>query len=542
MTVSAAINAYQNPPAMNYRKDIHHKIYIGALLLLSAGLPLSIWLTTVSEILLCINWLAEGDFRYKLSVLKTRKSLWFISMLYILHLTGLIFTSDFTYGLHDLKIKLPVLLLPLIIGTSRPIKPEKLKAILFTFIAATLIGTLVSFSIFTGIYSYEYTDIREISVFISHIRFSMMIAFAVLILLYFIFTREENFKASFPLRIIFFIAVLWLAFSLFILKTLTGIAILTIILYFLSWKYSGMITESAPRFIVRVLLLTFPLIFFSFVTRSVMQFYQRENINFSELDTHTIYGNKYFHDTLSAEAENGNYTWIYLCEEELRKGWNALSDYKYDSKDKKGQELKYTLIRYMTSKGLRKDMNGLNKLYPADISAIENGNTNYLFLKWHSIYPRVYEIIWELDGFFKGRDPGGHSIAQRIIYLKAAIHIISKHPISGTGTGDVQKEFNRYYDEYLPLLKEKWRRRAHNQYLTFMLSFGIPIFLIAIASLILPPFIEKKWNNYFFVVFFLIITLSMLNEDTLETQTGVSFVMFFYSVLIFAYKNEKNDT
>ena len=44
------------------------------------------------------------------------------------------------------------------------------------------------------------------------------------------------------------------------------------------------------------------------------------------------------------------------------------------------------------------------------------------------------------------------------------------------------------------------------------------------------------------MVFFFIGMISMLNEDTLETQTGVSFFIFFYSLLMFAREgNEKGD-
>ena len=73
---------------MVLNKETHNKIFLFALLLLAAGLPLSIWLTSFAEIILVLNWLLEGSFPQKFKILKTRKSIWLIIGLYMLHLTG----------------------------------------------------------------------------------------------------------------------------------------------------------------------------------------------------------------------------------------------------------------------------------------------------------------------------------------------------------------------------------------------------------------------------------------------------------------------
>ena len=306
-----------------------------------------------------------------------------------------------------------------------------------------------------------------------------------------------------------------------------------IVFLYSAWKYSGMIKEIAPLFIVRTLIICIPLIVFSFLSRSAGRFYYREEIDFSRLDQYSFFGNPYSHDTLSAETENGYHVWIYVNEDELREGWNSLSQYKYDGKDKRGQDVRYTLIRYMTSKGLRKDISGLRSLDPADIFAIEKGNTNYLFLNRFSLYPRVYEVLWEIEKYRRGEDPGGHSVAQRLVYLKAAVSIIRENPVFGTGTGDVRKELIRYYENNVPELDSRWWGPAHNQFITFLVVFGITGFVLAMAFFFLPPVLEKRHRSYLFNVFFIIVILSMLTDDTLETQTGVSFVMFFYSLFVF---------
>lgn len=520
----------------------HRNIYLFGVFLLAASLPLSIFTTSIAEIILILNWILEGKFLIRLNSLKKNKAFLFIGSLYFLHLAGLIYTSDFSYAFHDLKIKLPILLLPLIFSTSDKISIKTIRSILIVFVFSVLISSLISAAIFFGLTSMEYYDVREISIFISHIRLSLMVNLALFILVYYSFTSDATIKIKGYLKIIALVIVIWLALFLFILKALTGIVIFILVGLVLCWIVSSRIQDVAPRFIIRVLLITFPLLIFSFIAKSVAKYYTSEEISFSNLDTYTSQGNLYINDTTKAARENGHYVWLYLCEEELRTGWNNISDLKYDGLDNKGQKIKYTLIRYLTSRGYRKDAGGIGQLSREDIHAIENGMANYIFLDRFALYPRIYEIIWELDVLNNGGDPSDHSVAQRITYLNGARHIISKNFLFGVGTGDVQQEFNKYYDQTDSKLKKNSRRRAHNQFITFFVSFGFIGFLICILALAGPVIIKKAYLNYLLVIFLIIGFASMMNEDTLETQTGVSFFMFFYSLFIFSMRKDSPGT
>jgi len=48
----------------------------------------------------------------------------------------------------------------------------------------------------------------------------------------------------------------------------------------------------------------------------------------------------------------------------------------------------------------------------------------------------------------------------------------------------------------------------------------------------------RKFSDYFFLVFFIIVMLSMIPEDTIESQAGVTFFAFFYSLFLFGKKEE----
>ncbi len=515
--------------------------YYFILIFLAASLPLSVYTTSIAEILLMLNWIFEGKFSEKLSILKKRKTPLIVTLIFALHILGLIYTSDFQYALHDLKIKLPLLILPLIIGSSAALSEKQIRNILILFSSSVLVSSLVSASVFFGIFPFEQNDFRTISIFISHIRLSLMVNLAIFCLFYYGFGGDASPLRNIKFRIALIITAFWLTAFLFILKSVTGIVVFVILLVFMGWKYSAYIRLIAPRFIVRVLIISLLLIIASWLSHVFAKDYFREEIDFSALESHTQDGNPYRHNTGLNWAENGNYVWIYICEDELRQEWNKRSSLSYDGKDNLGQYLKFTLIRYLTSKGFRKDAVGVRQLDQVDIQAVENGVANYIFLNKYSLYPRVYQIIWELDHYRQGNNPSGHSVAQRLEYLKASTFIIKHNFIIGVGTGNVQQEFNNYYASSDNPLRVEFRRRAHNQFYTFFITFGIIGFTIFIIALILPVFMEKRWGDYLFLCFAIIGFLSMLNEDTLETQTGVSFFMFFYSLFLFGRnKLEKN--
>jgi hypothetical protein len=466
-------------------------------------------------------------------ILKKRKTPVIVSSVFALHILALTYTQDFNYALHDLKIKLPILILPIIIGSSKAISEKQVRNLLLLFSAAVLASSLISTSVFFDIFDYEYSDFRTISLFISHIRFALMVNLAIFSLIYYGFGGDTLPLQNRKFRIALIIIAFWLSGFLLILKSFTGLVIFVVLLLFMGWKYSAPIRFIAPRFMIRVLIITIPLIIASFLSNAVAKFYYREKIDFSKLEPQTHDGNPYYHNTDNTRAENGHYVWLYVCEPELRQEWNKISSMVYDGKDKLGQDLRFTLIRYMTSRGYRKDGGGVRQMNSEDIKAVENGVANYIFLNKYSLYPRVYQIIWELDNYRQGNNPSGHSVAQRLAYINAACHIIEHNFIKGVGTGDVQEEFNTYYKSCENPLSVKSRRRAHNQFLTFFVTFGIIGFLISSVALFLPVFMEKRWGDYLFLCFGIIAFLSMLNEDTLETQTGVSFFMFFYSLLLF---------
>lgn len=520
-------------------REGHFMIYCFGLAMLAVSLPLSVFFMSLSQFIIGGNWLLEGQFRKKFRILIKRKSILLIFSILLVHFLGLIYTKDFNYAFNDIRIKLPLLILPLIIGTSHQLSIRQFKIILLFFIASVTVGSLISTSVLLGFTNLTINDNREISLFISHIRFSLLINIAIFLSGYFLFSPKHNKKVT--EKIIFTVIIIWLTAFLFLLQAFTGIAILLITgfilgIYLLIQQFR-VLGIRLKLFYIAVLV-AIPLLVLSYITKSVTKFYSVEEVDFESLEKYTKKGNVYTHNIEKKQIENGNYIWLYVSEEELREEWNKISTLKYDGKDKKQQDIKYTLIRYLTSKGYRKDAEGVEMLTSKDINLIENGIASHIYKSKYSIYPRIYQIIWEIDVYVKGGNPSGHSVTQRLEYLKTAKAIIKDNFFIGVGTGDLQIAFDEYYEKLNSQLTEKWRLRAHNQFVSFFVAFGFIGFLWIIFAMFYPVYIERKFKDYFFIMFLIIAILSMFNEDTLETQAGVTFFMFFYT--LFLLQNTKH--
>jgi len=101
------------------------------------------------------------------------------------------------------------------------------------------------------------------------------------------------------------------------------------------------------------------------------------------------------------------------------------------------------------------------------------------------------------------------------------------------GNGDVKTEFQEYYEAVDSPLSQKWRRRAHNQFLTFLISFGLPGLLIFVVALVVPLYLAGRQRSFLAAGFLILLMLSMLSEDTLETATGAAFSALFYALFVF---------
>jgi hypothetical protein len=455
---------------------------------------------------------------------------WIFASIYLFHLLGLFFTTDFNFALKDLRIKLPILLMPLILSTTCLLDRKGFRFLMYIFTAAVFTGTLIS----TYYYIFgDITDSRDLSRYISHIRFSLLIDMAIFILAYMVLKKSDI--PRWPKAVMAVIAV-WLLTFLFISAFMTGLVIFfitaVILIFYMVLNKQGMILKIATVAAVLVILIV-AVLYIRNIGRDVNRI---DPVDFNSLERTTSLGNPYWHDLSNPQIENGGYVWLYVATDELRDAWNLRSRYEFDGKDKAGQEIRYTLIRFLTSKGYRKDAGGVSKMTDQEVAMVEDGIASIVYVQKPNLYVRIYKIFWEYNRYQLTHNASGHSVMQRLEFWKASRTIIKENLLTGVGTGDLELAFQEEYKKSGSLLDKEFRWRSHNQFLAIFATYGIIGIMWFLFSLIFPAIRLGKFPDYYYLSFFIIIMLSMLTEDTLETQAGVTVFAFFSSFYLFAKK------
>ncbi|PKP35851.1 MAG: hypothetical protein CVU00_00805 [Bacteroidetes bacterium HGW-Bacteroidetes-17] len=455
-----------------------------------------------------------------------------LGSLYLIFLTGFFRGGSFEYVLTDLRGKLPLLVFPLIIVGMPTLSKKKLNVLLLFFVAAVLSGTIFSA---IELFGRKFIEIRDISVFISPVRFGLMICFAIVILLGFIFVDKLQKQLT---KMLFATLVLWFLFILIKLESGMGILILSILTVVFSIRELFKSGSIVLKIVFSSLLISSLIAVWIFINNELDHFYTTPKIEISQLEKTTTHGNAYLHDTINYGIEDGKYIGLYLCEDELKEAWEARSSYDFDGLDEKRQALRSTLIRFLTSRGLYKDKEGVRQLTNEEIGFIEGGiaNSNYIYKP--GIRSRISKILFGYEVYQKTADPNGNSLVQRIEYWTASINIIKENFWWGAGTGNIPHEFEAQYNEMNSKLSQKNRMESHNQYLLVMISLGILGFIWFIFALIYPGIKTRAFSDYRYLAFLLIILISMLTEDTIETQTGVTFFAFFNTIFLLNSKDK----
>ena len=274
---------------------------------------------------------------------------------------------------------------------------------------------------------------------------------------------------------------------------------------------------------------------------SDLTIYNKQPLNsYNKLLKSTANHNLYAQDSTLNLAENGNLITVNFCDRELEKEWTKRSKLNFNGNDNNGNNLRFTIYRYMSSKALTKDSSGIIQLNSKDILNIENGVSNCKFADNSGLEQKWRELIWEYNGYKRNENPSGHTLSMRLEFWKTALYIIKQNPLFGVGTGDIQMSFNTAYNETHSQLSKEWRLKCHNQYFAITVAFGLVGLVIFLSYLIIPALTLRKKLHYLYWPFILIIVLSFLTEDTLESQAGLTFFTIFNTLFIWqATSSEK---
>lgn len=513
-------------------KNRLEKAYYLSWLLLAASIPLSKFTTSIFIFSIAGFWILLGNWSEKYENIKqNRTTLLLATSLFFIFFIGLWNTENYAFALKDLKVKLPLFVLPLFMISGPVITYNFVKKILSFLCVGAIVSAIIGLFLYINQLQYNPTlNYRELSPFISHIRLSLMLCIA----LGFFFVLFL--KSSYKFRWFLIIPSVFILYYLNLIHSLSSFVLLFFLaIYFLvfyqTWKRFKLIGRISSWLI------------FILIIYTSIQFYGVYEGIFKEIDKpeklekFTLNGNEYTHDTLRLAKENGNFVGLYICYPEIHKEWGKRSEISIDSIVRR-YPLRVNLIRYLTSRGLRKDSLGISKLSSKEIKAIERGIANVNYLEDEGIKTRIHQSLWEIKNWSDGASTAYNSVAMRLFFWDNAINIIQHNFWLGTGTGDIQDKIKEEYQtSRYSFLTKTWR--SHNQYLTVLATLGFFSFAVFLIGVLFPLVKYNGKQKAINAIIGIVICGSMLWEDTLETQAGVCLTALLLYLPYIAFQREK---
>lgn len=504
---------------MNRRQSFHQTFYLIGLIAIAVAMPLSHFLMGLACFLLFLNWLFEWNWQEKQRLVsRNREGLKFAAF-YLVYAVGLIHVTDWGAAGSEMLSKVSFLLAPIIVISSNPLKGKQLQLVFSTFILATLIGCVLNF-----IYAqtHELENFREMSRFIDHIRFSLCVVMSIVFCIHYWLhstVRFIPFKHIYP--IISILLLLYLLYS----QTLSGFIILMIIAFcYIVYLIINQNNTHLKRIAgcLMGLFLTAAILYVTYIS------YDYFHVKDAEPDrtAMTASGNPYtFED--EPIVENGHYIGNYVCENELQTAWAMRSDTVYD------ELISATLIRYLNSMGLRKDSAAVMQLSDDDIHNIEHKTANIYYVQKGSLRRALYETFFGITLYKKYGTITRSSMLERVELWRASWHVIQKHWFLGVGIGQQRTALDQQLEAQHSPIAERKMRGSHNQFLNFWLAAGILPVLYFCFLLIFPFVAMRPRITFVYFSLILLLFLSMLVEDTLNTQTGNMLYTIFVPLLLF---------
>ena len=514
------------------RKSVHQNIFYLLLGVLVCAMPTSKFLMSATMIFLGANWLIEGRFREKWEIARGNKVLWAFVVLYVVHLlwcwTPFNTHCNWDYALDDLRKKLPLIVIPIVVLTSDFLDRRKIALLLQFFCLTVAVASVVGITRYLGSADMDY---RNMFPHFSHIRFALNVCLAMVLLLYALYKiynrKDLKYRWLRMLAIVLLEAIYCIV--LMLLQSYTAFVILSVVfVVLLGWI--AVRKKSRP---------IYPIAFFAVLTMVVLaawlcfshyysNYYTLSELSSKPLATHTAQGNAYTHAN-DGFIEMGNYTNNYVCDTELRSQWAKRSTLDIDSLTPNTFAVYPTLVRYLNAKGLTKDSVGVSQLTDKDIALIEQGVANPHYTSNFGLGKMFYRIFFEYECYKKTGLVKNSSFFQRLTLWQNGLDVFNRYPM-GCGTGNVADAVELDLFKHHPELADSGLR-THNQFITFLFTFGIVGFGIILFVFVWAIRKHRLLSSAVFVAYLCIALVSFLGEDTLETEAGVVFFALMFSLL-----------
>ncbi|WP_416695845.1 O-antigen ligase family protein [Candidatus Pseudothioglobus sp. Uisw_050_01] len=172
------------------------KVYQFLLVFLAFLLPLTVFGANLIIVLIVLIWLFSGNYKLKYRKIISSKFLIASGLFYLLHVVGLIWTSDLKWGFEMLhKMWYFILLLPVLYTI---VQKKYIKYYITSFLVAISFSELVSYLIwFEIIPPFKMASVSNPVPFMSHVSYNPILAFAIYLVAHEMFLNKDLDKFKF---------------------------------------------------------------------------------------------------------------------------------------------------------------------------------------------------------------------------------------------------------------------------------------------------------------------------------------------------------
>jgi hypothetical protein len=140
---------------------------------------------------------------------------------------------------------------------------------------------------------------------------------------------------------------------------------------------------------------------------------------------------------------------------------------------------------------------------------------------------RIRYNLYDLSFIEKNTYLPGSNDGNRMLSLRAGRDILLQHPL-GVGSGDVVDKTWEWYEKHVPQMLETDKLYPASEWLCYGDAAGWPGLLLFTAIMLVPFFLRRIKDRFFWISLNLIAAFSLLFDIGLETQFGV----FIYAFVV----------
>ena len=154
---------------------LHYFILFLGVFAIAFGLPLSRPVMSMGTILLMLNLLLQADFKTYWNNWKSNKLFFWFFIILAFHFISLLWSDSLEYGLTDIRNKLPLFAIPVVLVATPIASKKHINYVLYGFLASLILTSAINFGSFIGLWGdMTYDDVRGMSLFQPHNQYSFL--------------------------------------------------------------------------------------------------------------------------------------------------------------------------------------------------------------------------------------------------------------------------------------------------------------------------------------------------------------------------------